>query len=157
MSKLITCSPREATSRSKGTPKSRLAPSPVIISTGGPEPRTDVRSRTPLTSTNRVVADLRERAHTRDVPSHDQGLDGLGALIGVNRLDVGHVPHDMEVEQNAVATEQVPCLGYDVPGLSGAFHLCDRSDGVGHPALFDEPGQPQAVQLHRADLREHLH
>src|SRR5437016_3750002 len=87
-SKLTTVWPRAASSRSNGSARSRLAPIPVINKSGGPDPRTDVRSRTPSTSTNRIVArpDERsdERPDTGDVPPDDQGLDGLGALVGVD-------------------------------------------------------------------------
>src|SRR6516162_5039096 len=118
-SKLIACRPRAASSRSNGTPRSRLAPSPVISSSGGPDPRTEVRSRTPPASTNRMAPSSGEGAGTGDVPAHDERLDGLGAFVGVDRLDVGHVPHDVEVQQDAVAAEQVPRLGDDLSRLPG--------------------------------------
>src|SRR6266566_9583378 len=91
-SKLIACSPRPASSRSKGAPRSRFAPIPVIRSSGGPEPRTAVRSRTPPASTNLMARWSGEGAGTGDVPADDEGLDGLGSFIGVDGLDVGHVP-----------------------------------------------------------------
>src|SRR5689334_9078298 len=112
-SKLTTRRPRLTSSRSNGSTRSRLAPRPVISSNGGPDPRTEVRSRTPSTSTNPTVRSG-ERRHTGDVPPHDEGLDGLGALVGVDRFDVGHVPDDVEVEQDAVAAEQVAGLGDDL-------------------------------------------
>src|SRR6266700_5657672 len=152
-SKLIACTPRPASSCSNGTPRSRLAPIPVIRSSGGPDPRTEVRSRRrsapTLTSTNRMVCWSGECADTGDVPADDEGLDGLGAFVGVDGLDVGHVPHHVEVKQDAVTAEQVPCLEDDLPRLAGVVHLRDRRDRVGQPALLDEPAEPQAVQLHR--------
>ena len=86
-----------------------------------------------------------------------QGLDVLGALVGVDRLDVGHVPHDVVVEQDAVAAQQVTRLGDHLAGLEGVVHLGQRGDRVGELALLLEPADPQAVQLHRGDLGEHLH
>jgi hypothetical protein len=35
-------------------------------------------------------------AGTSDVPANDEGLDGLGAFVGVGRLDFGQVPHHVE-------------------------------------------------------------
>jgi hypothetical protein len=35
------------------------------------------------------------------------------------RLDVGHVPDGVEVQQDAVAAEQVPGLGEHTSGLRG--------------------------------------
>src|SRR6266704_5085401 len=127
-SKLIACKPRPASSRSNGAARSRFAPIPVTSSSGGPDPRTEVRirSRAASISTNRIVRPSGERAGTGDVPADDEGLDGLGAFVGVDRLDVGHVPDHVEVKQDAVAAEQVPCLEDDLPGLAGVVHLRDR-------------------------------
>src|SRR5215471_7296064 len=102
-SKLTACTPRAASSRSNGAPRSRLAPSPVIMRRGGPDPGTAVRIRTPPASTNRMVRPSGESAGTGDVPADDERLDGLGAFVGVDRLNVGHVPHHVEVQQDAIA------------------------------------------------------
>ena len=48
-------------------------------------------------------------------------------------------------------------VGEHLAGLAGVVHLRQRRDRVGEPALLDEAAQPQAVELHRADLGEHLH
>src|SRR6266700_6167596 len=119
--------PSRFSSRSNGAASSRLAPRPVMISSGGPVPETEVCSRTP--STSNLVS--RKGTDTGDVPSDDQRLNGLGALVGVQRLDVGHVPHDVEVEQDAVAAEEIAGLGDDLAGLAGVVHLGDGRDGVG--------------------------
>src|SRR4029453_9017793 len=103
-----------------GASRSRPAPMPLHRTSGGPglccwrspplaragwaPGRTDTRTSCPRTVTRR----LREGADTGDVPSDDEGLDGLRAFVRVQRLHVGHVPHDVEVEQDAVAAEQVP-------------------------------------------------
>src|SRR5215475_4614240 len=155
-SKLTACTPRAASSRSKGVLRSRLAPRPVITSRGDPDPRTAARIRTPPASTNRMARPSGEGTGTGDVPADDERLDGLGAFVGVNSLDVGHVTHHVEVQQDAIAAEQVSCFGDDLTGLAGVVHLGDRRDGVGQLALLDESAEAQAVQLHRADLRQHL-
>jgi hypothetical protein len=53
----------------------------------------------------------------RDIPADDEGPDCFGALEGVDGLDVNHVPDDVEVEQDAVAAEQVAGTGQYHPGL----------------------------------------
>src|SRR5215831_20158908 len=113
-SKLTACTPRTASARSNGVARSRLAPSPVIRSRGGPDPRTEVRIRTPPASTNRMARPSGEGTGTGDVPADDERLDGLGAFVGVDRLDVGHMPHHVEVQQDAVAAEQVTRFGDDL-------------------------------------------
>src|SRR5512138_212393 len=126
----MVCTPRRFSSRSNGAARSRLAPIPVIRSSGGParaSPETLTRSRTPSTSRKLMSG---EGTDTGDVPSHDEGLDRLGAFIRVQRLDVGHMPDDVEVEQYAVAAEQVARLGDNSPRLSGVVHLRDGGDRV---------------------------
>jgi len=85
---------------SKGPHIPRFPPIPVSSSSGRPVPRIPTRRRAPSTSISRT-----ERADTGDVPSDDEGLDRLGALVRVDRLHVGQVPHDVEVEQDPVAAE----------------------------------------------------
>src|SRR5919205_1540717 len=57
------------------------------------------------------VAHLHEGAHACDVPADDQRLDRLGALVGVDDLDVAHVADDVVLEQDPVAAEHVARLG----------------------------------------------
>ena len=76
------------------------------------------------------VHQVNARALAGDVASDDEGLDGFGALVGVQGLQVGHVPHHVEVEEDAVAAEQVPGLGDDLAGLAGVVHLGDGGDRV---------------------------
>src|SRR5262245_48642552 len=158
-SKLITWRPSAASARSNGAPRSRLAPSPVIRKSGGPVPRTETRTRTwsASTSTRLIMRSSGEGAGTGNVPAYDERLNGLGALVGVDRLDVGHVPHHVEVEQDPVATEQVPSLEDHLPCLPGVVHLRDRRDRVGQVAFLDQAPKPQTVQLYGAVLGEHLH
>src|SRR5260221_4429800 len=108
-SKLITCRPSAASARSNGTPRSRLAPSPVIRSSGGPDPRTETRSLTwsASMSTRRIAPSSGEGAGTGDVPADEERLGGLGAPAGVDGLSVSPRPHPVEVEQDPVAAKQV--------------------------------------------------
>ena len=39
--------------------------------------------------------------------SHDEGVHVVGALVGVDTLDVGHVLHHAVVEEDAVAPEDL--------------------------------------------------
>src|SRR5664279_2159070 len=161
----MTWMPWAMISRSNGSASSRRAPSPLMISKGLPVPRVEVRSRTPSTSKNRMTAcpggeapgagvpgaavsadrtaadESGEGSDTGDVPSDDEGLDGFGALVGVQCLDVGHVPDDVVVQQNPVAAHQVPALGEDLAGPAGVVHLGQRGDGVGGCSLFLPSGQ----------------
>src|SRR6476659_5827907 len=134
----MTWTPRRTSAVSKGSARSRPAPMPVISSSAFPLPRVRTRSRAPSTSRNcsrgagqstvvggAVGVGSDEGADTGDVPPDDQGLDGLGGFIGVYRLEVGHVPHDVVVEQDSVAAEQVPGLGDDLAGAAGVVHLRD--------------------------------
>ena len=82
-----------------------------------------------------------ERPDTGDLAPDNEGLDGFGPLIGVQCLHVGHVPNHVEVEQDAVAAEQVPRLRDDLARLAGVVHLGDGSDRVGELAFVHEPAQ----------------
>src|SRR2546429_6380748 len=64
-----------------------------------------------------------EGADPGDVPAHDQRLDGLGALVGVQHLDVGHVADHVVLEQDPVAPQQVTGLGDHLPCLAGVVEL----------------------------------
>src|SRR6266702_4565324 len=99
--------PSRFSSRSNGAASSRLAPRPVMISSGGPVPETEVCSRTPSTSTN---------------------------LVSRKGTDTGDVPHDVEVDQDAVAAEELAGLGDDLAGLACVVHLGEGRDGVGEGA-----------------------
>src|SRR5438046_9441824 len=115
-------------------------------------PEIAMRSRTPSTSTNWIS---REGTDTGDISSHDERLNSLGAFVGVQRLDVGHMPYDVKVEQDAVTAEQVARLGHNLAGFAGVVHLRDRGDGVGELSLLYQPAQPKAIQLHGAHVRAH--
>src|SRR3954468_17358355 len=123
------CTPCSLRAHSTGVDSSKLAPIPVSTSSGDPVPRTEVRSRTPSTSTYRICGSvLGEGADTGDVPSDDQRLHGLGALVGVDDLDVAHVPDDVILEQHAVAAKQVARIGDHLAGLARVIELGQAGD-----------------------------
>ena len=63
--------------------------------------------------------------------------------------------HDVVVEQDPVAAEDVACVGGDVAGSSGVVAFGEGGDGVGEAAGVGELGESEAVQLHRSHLTEH--
>src|SRR3954466_11424037 len=100
---------------------------------------------------------LGERRVARDVTAHDQRLHRLGALVGVDGLDVGHVADDVVLEQDPVAAEQIARLGDDLPRLARVVELRQAGDGGGGVARLREPADLHAVKLHAGDLSEHMH
>src|SRR5580693_7658830 len=98
---------------------------------------------------------LRERADAGDGAAHDERLHGLGALEGVNGLQVHHVPHDLVVEQDTVAAEHVTRVGGYRAGLAGVVHLGQPGHGGGQPACLGQTADLQAVELHRGEVRQH--
>jgi len=89
---------------------------------------------------------LGECADAGDVAPNDQRLDGLGALERVDRLEVDHVLDHLVVEQDSVASQQVPRLGKHSSGSGRVVELAKPGEGVAEPALLGEPGHLQAVQ-----------
>src|SRR5680860_23989 len=79
-----------------------------------------------------------EGADAGNIAAHNQSLDVLGAFIGVDRLDVGHVPYHVVVEQDAVAAQQVPRFGDHLTRLEGVVHLGQCGDRVGEFSLLFE-------------------
>src|SRR3954454_8317152 len=136
---------RGSSTSMNGSSRSRLAPMPLQSTSGGPgsvpgrtdtriaRPRTVTNRRRPLTWGPRRIVERcwrsdsmgwsHECTDTGDVSSDDEGLYRLGAFVGVQGLHVGHVPHDVEVEQDAVAAEQVARLGHHLACLAGVVHL----------------------------------
>src|SRR3712207_5373115 len=59
--------------------------------------------------------------------AHDQGVYVVGALVGVDPFDVGHVLHHAVVEQDAVGPEDVAGCGGDLARLGDVVHLEHRN------------------------------
>ncbi len=92
-----------------------------------------------------------------DVAADDQRLHRLGPLVRVDRLDVGHVPNHVVLQQDSVAAEHVTRLGADLTGLARVVELREPGDRVAELAALGQPTDLHAVELHRGDLGEHLH
>src|SRR5215208_5102851 len=58
--------------------------------------------------------------------SHYEGVDVVGALVGVDALDVRHVLHHAVVEEDTVAPEDVAGEGRGASGLRDVVHLEHR-------------------------------
>src|ERR687893_2562287 len=71
-----------------------------------------------------------EGAVSRDSLAHYEGVDVVGALVGVDALDVRHVLHHAVVEEDAVAPEDVARRGRSAPRLGDVVHL-EHRDGRG--------------------------
>src|SRR3954451_1041441 len=100
---------------------------------------------------------LGERRVARDVTAHDQRLHRLGALVGVDGLDVGHVADDVVLEQDPVAAEQIARLGDDLPRLARVVELGEARDRRRGVARLGEAPDLHAVELHAGHLGEHVH
>ncbi len=72
---------------------------------------------------------LDERARAGDGPADDQGIDLAGALVGVDRLGIGHEAADLVLQQDAVAAEQ----------------LAGVTDGFPHPHRAERLGQRRVL------------
>ena len=96
------------------TARAPLPPPPRLSRGPRPGPRAEVGDG----ARGRGGGDVSERGDAGDVAADDQRLDGVGALVGVHDLHVGHVPGDVVLQQQAVAAEDVPGLRADPAGLA---------------------------------------
>ena len=104
-----------------------------------------------------ILASDREGADAGDVAADDQRLHGLGALVGVDDLDVALVADHVVLEQDAVAAEQVARLGDHAARLARVVELGQAGDRVGQAAGRLQARDLHAVELHAGHLGEHLH
>jgi hypothetical protein len=99
-------------------------------STGTATSRVPGRSPTCSSTTPEASERLRERADPGDGAADDQRLHGLGALEGVDRLQVSQVPGDLAAEQDPVAAQHVPRVDGDRPRLAIARANITRADAA---------------------------
>src|SRR5690348_9352514 len=90
----------------------------------------------------------RERLCTSDIAANDQRLDGVGALIGEDSLNISMVAGNVVFEQNTVATEHLAGIGYHLASETCIVHLCQGSHRRCHFAFLLQLTQAQTKQLH---------
>src|SRR5690606_38372895 len=78
---------------------------------------------------------LRERAEPGQGLAHHQGVDLVGAFVGVDGLQVGHVPEDRVFEGDAVAAQHAPGEAGYFEGVAGVVHLPEADLGGGEGAV----------------------
>ena len=61
--------------------------------------------------------------------AHYKSVDVVGALVGVNTLDIRHVLHHAVVKQDAVASKDVARCSRDAARLGDVVHLEHRDRG----------------------------
>ena len=82
--------------------------------------------------------------HTRDITSNNQRLDGIRSLVCKHGLDIGMVPRNMVIQQDAIATEHFAGIGNDFTGQPGVIHFGERGHGIRHLAFLLELAETQA-------------
>jgi hypothetical protein len=60
--------------------------------------------------------------------AHDQGVYIVGALVGVDSFEVGHVLHHPVIEEYTVAPQNVASCGGDLARFGDVVHL-EHRDG----------------------------
>jgi hypothetical protein len=73
---------------------------------------------------------LSEGVEPGDRASDDQGLNGVGALVGVNGFDVGVVPSDVVIEQDPVAAQDIPSIAQTRRAPSPVFSLASAACSI---------------------------
>jgi hypothetical protein len=74
---------------------------------------------------------LLEGAQSRDRAAHDEGVNVVGALVGVDRLEVRGVAHDLELRRDAVSAVHVTRDSGDIQRLAAIVPL-NEADRLGN-------------------------
>ena len=99
---------------------------------------------------------LSERAEAGDGAADDQGLDRVGALVGVDGLNVGVVTCDVVVQQDPVSAEDIAGHRAYPAGRCGGVQLGQGGVLQAGPPLGLELGQAHAELLHAGDVGQHV-
>ena len=83
-------------------------------------------------------------------------VDGVGAFVGVDGFDVGVVPGDVVIEQDAVAAQDVPGHGADFAGRVAGVQFGQRGVFDRDPSLCLQLRHSGAHQLHAGNVAEHV-
>ena len=86
----------------------------------------------------------------------DQGVDVVGALVGVDRLEIQDVADHVVLVRDAVAAVHVAGGARDLQRLAAAVALDQRDHLRRRAALVHEPADPQAGLQAERDLGLHV-
>src|SRR6266436_7458008 len=90
-----------------------------------------------------VLWTLRKRLDAGDGAAEDQGVDVVGAFIGVDGFQVRGVAHHVIFDLDAVAAVHVTGYARDVERLAAIVALDDGNHLPRHLALVHQPADPQ--------------
>src|SRR5437016_858109 len=88
--------------------------------------------------------------------AEDQGVDVVGALVGVDGLQVGQHAHDVEFVGDAVAAVHVARKPRDVERLAAIVALHQRDRGRRGAALLQEAAEPERAGKPERNLGLHV-
>ena len=83
-------------------------------------------------------------------------MDIMGALIGVDRLEVAHVPHDLEFLGNAVTAMHVASHARNIQRLAAIVALDDGDHFRCRICLVHQSAHPQGALQAEGDFRLHV-
>jgi hypothetical protein len=88
--------------------------------------------------------------------AEDQGVDVMGALVGVHRLEVLGVPHHVVFRHDPVAAMHVAGHPRDLQRLAAIVPLHQRDDLGRAGAFVQHPARPERTLQPQRDLRLHV-
>mmetsp|Transcript_55833 Transcript_55833/g.147605 ORF Transcript_55833/g.147605 Transcript_55833/m.147605 type:complete len:211 (+) Transcript_55833:209-841(+) len=97
-----------------------------------------------------------EARDARDRPPENQRVDVVGALVGVDCLEIAGVPHDVALVGHAVAAQHVAGLSRDVEGLAARVALHHGDELGGAPVLLHQPAHAEDGLITQANLSGHI-
>src|SRR5215510_973003 len=114
------------------------------------------RPSPPTKSASPSLPALEERLQTRLRPPQDQRVHIVGALVGVDGLEVGGVTHDVILDLNAVAAVHVAGGAGDVERLAAIVPLDQRNHLRRDSALIEQTSDAQGALQAQRNLRLHV-
>src|SRR5207247_10484315 len=144
---------------------------PSLSHTVAPSPRASTRARSagrlysPSDPPGKIARDRSaalvtgcshaESVEARDVPAHDEGVDVVGAFVGVDRLQIHHVPDDRLLVDDARRAQDVAGHARRVEGHLDIVPLRQGELLGPRLALVLELAQAQAERLGLGGVRAH--
>src|SRR4029450_10454764 len=96
-----------------------------------------------------------ERVEARDVAAHDEHVDVVRALVGVDRLEIHHVAHDGVLVHDAGGAQDVAGQARGVERHLDIVHLGQRDLLWPHPTRVLEAAELETQELRLGDLVDH--